>query len=109
MFAQQIGQRTEKCRAEPRVLHFDAGPAGGTVRLLHKGEIIQALPLRDVHAIAFDEAEPCTVILVYGQPSRHAEGAAGFMGVMAPSGDGDSVEKRLLLDFSSAEDNSVFR
>lgn len=72
-------------RAESRVLHFDPrAPAGGaSVRLLRKSSVVASLPLQEIQAVAFDEAEPRSLILV--------------------------ARQRQLVDFEDAEDNLVFR
>jgi hypothetical protein len=106
VYAQQIGQRTEKCRAEPRVLHFDAREKCGVIRLLQKGEIMQAVQLEHVHAIAFDDAEPCTIILVYEHGCNNSGGAASSFSSAAGE---NELEKRLLLDFATPEENLIFR
>lgn len=57
------------------------------MRLLKKGSVVQSLPLEDVQAILFDEADPRSVII-------------------SASRDRDA---RLLIDFETVEDCMCFR
>lgn len=87
--AQHVGRRTEKGRAEPRVVMLV--PGSGALRLLLKSSVVLVVRTRDVHAILYDEAEPSILMLMHSEQESEQE------------------QRRLLLEFASAEENLLFR